>query len=190
MSQLTIVPFTARLGRLGAGLLTLLLLTAFAAAPAQAVQSPPCLVGTWRTTDFDAFIRATAPELPSGSANFVSGEAITTVRPDGSYENAYRQLTLGAKVGEMTMTMSFDGLEKGTVRESAPGELTITTTEGSFTMTASAEGTSQTVDMTMPGPSVQVIQYECTPSQATYYYNIPMPDGSTSRIRGVDVRVN
>jgi hypothetical protein len=172
-------------------LIAILLLTATATPQARAAQQlPPCLVGNFRYTSFESLVQNVLPE-GSGSINVASGEALRSVQANGAFENSFRELTLAAVMGNTPYTMTFDGWQRGTVRESSPGRLTATTTAVSITVTISSQGISETATVNEPGEPTTVIDYECQGDRVITHATVqPTSEGPPAILRTETVRIN
>jgi hypothetical protein len=158
--------------------------------PARAAQVPACLVGEWRFTNFDALLQAALPAAPEGEITILSGEAIAIQRADGSYETTYRELTLGMQIAGMPITMSFDGWERGTMREQAPGSLVTQTTETALTIAVTMQGQTERSTITGPSGASVATGYECAGDRAAFIYTVLGADGAPAQVRVEQVRVN
>jgi hypothetical protein len=173
-----------------ASLIAVLLLWLSAVPRVQAAQLPPCLVGNFRYASFDTLVQNVLPQA-SGSITVASGEALNTLRADGAFENTYRQLTLAATVGDTPYTMTFDGWEKGTIREAGPGRLTSTTTDASLTVTITSQGRSESTTINGPIETTASLEYECRGDRVITQMTMqPTLEGSPATMRTETVRIN
>jgi hypothetical protein len=176
---------------LPAWLIGILLLALPATPEVQAAQVPSCLVGDFRLTSFDALVRSALPEAATGSITLVSGESVATQQASGAFENAYRQVTLSMLVADIPITMSFDGWKRGTLRETGPAALSVTSTEFSIDITVSVQGHSETVSLRGPGEMTLEADYECQGDLVISHTMVPSTDGGPPvRIRTESVRIN
>jgi hypothetical protein len=155
-----------------------------------AAQLPDCLVGNFRLTNFDGLIRTAMPEVQPSSITLVSGDAVTSRQSSGAYENSYRQLTISTQLGELPMTMTFDGSDRGTMRQTGQGSLTLTPSDASFTMTLDIQGQSQQITLEGPSDISVDLTYECLDDRVITTTTIPTGDGGEPHlIRSEEVRM-
>jgi hypothetical protein len=173
-----------------AALAAMVFIAPIAPPQAQAAEMPACIVGNFRLTDYDAIIRSAMPDAPPSAMTYVSGEALESMNASGAYENTYRQLTFSMAVGAIPVTMTFDGWEKGTARESGPGRLSAATTELAVTITLSADGHSESTTLTDPTGISADLEYECQGDRVITHHLTPTVNGGPpARIRAESVRI-
>src|SRR5262249_54053660 len=142
---------------LGAALIAVTLITVAALpapAPARAAtQVPNCLTGSWMLADPASYAQALNTILGQAGTGLqvtgVSGSAVLTIQPDGTYAVTYDQFTAMINaIGAFT----FQGTIRGVFRETDPGYLTGSVTESSLAATISfaGVGTMLPLDFTTP----------------------------------------
>lgn len=130
------------------------------APPAASAQVPPCVVGSWRATDFPEAMRAMMAE--AGVVD-VTGDTFMSIQPGGAYEFRMVDVTMSMVTEVGAGSLFMEGAGTGVLREVQPGMLKSESYRfvGTMAMTIAGQTVTDAMDFSSEETEDQPSPYEC-----------------------------